>query len=97
MSENPLPSIEYMLACPADDLQTIELSSLDRSAQLLKATKFNFLEAADQMANATVVRWFRENRDRIIEAVRRQAGVDPQTIPATFEALLAVTPTKDWM
>lgn len=79
-----LPPLEYLFGCSDSSLQTIELSNLEAFANHLKATKLDLREAATAHGNAAIARWFLANRERIIEAAREQAGVDPKTILARF-------------
>jgi hypothetical protein len=79
-----LPSFEYLFGCSNSSLQTIELAALDAFAQRLKAAKLEMAEAATQWGNAGTVRWLLNNREKLIEAVRQNAGADPQTILAQF-------------
>jgi hypothetical protein len=79
-----LPSLEYLFGCPDSALQQLELSALASFSNHLKATKSELMEAAIEHGNAGIARWFRENRERIIEAARESAGVDSKTLLARF-------------
>jgi hypothetical protein len=71
MADPTLPPLEYLFACSEMSLQDLELASLDRGAQRLKAAKAEWNEAVSQFANAEVARYFRDHRGEIIDTARR--------------------------
>lgn len=71
MVDPTLPPLEYLFTCSEMSLQDLELASLDRGAQRLKAAKAEWNEAVSQFANAEVARYFRDHRREILEGARK--------------------------
>jgi len=84
MSDPSLPPLEYLFACSEISLQDLELASLDRGAQRLKAAKAEWNEAVTQFANAEVARYLREHRAEMLAMARRT--VEEQAVLAFPQA-----------
>jgi hypothetical protein len=73
MSEIPLPSVEFLFDCSNRTSQDFELAEFSRGAKALKSSKVNFEEAVRHLAAAEAARYIRENKEKIIELVGREA------------------------
>ena len=63
--------LEYLFESSQQSLCDLELASLNRGSQLLKAVKADWNAAVDEFANAAVARYFREHRTEILDMARR--------------------------
>ena len=92
-------SLDYLFSCSALDLQDIELKALDRASRALKSAKVSWQEAATELANAEIARYFRLNRTRIMEEARAVSDLSlvlefpkfpaPAPRDSEFESLLS--------
>ena len=72
--------MEYLFESSQQSLCDLELASLNRGSQLLKAVKADWNAAVDEFANAAVARYFREHREEILDMARRT--VETQSVIA---------------
>lgn len=70
----PIPPVEFLFDCSDSALQELELSALNRSANLSKIAKRDIDAWIEQMAVGMVTHWFRENRSKILRGEAAQAG-----------------------
>ena len=70
-----LPSLSFLLECTTQQLQELELASLNRSANLLRQAKLSWDEALAEREIAGVARWLIENREVLLEQARKTVEV----------------------
>ena len=88
-----MPSLEYLMECSRQSLYDLELFSLSRAAQCLKAAKHEWEEAAALKETAGVARWLIENRENLLAQARRTvAGQKVAVFPET--SIVIGRPTK---
>ena len=66
-----MPDLDFLLKHSHATLCELELSSLSRSSNALKAARLEMDEAVAQREVAGVVRWLLEHREELLEAARR--------------------------
>lgn len=69
-----LPSLEDLFDFSDSALQDLELSALNRAANLSKIAKRDIDSWIEQMAAGMVTQWFRENRSKILRGDAVQAA-----------------------
>jgi hypothetical protein len=72
-----MPSLQYLLSCSRQSLNDLELASLNRSSNCLRAARLEWQEAVAQREIAGVVRWLIENRDALLQMTARTVDVRP--------------------
>jgi hypothetical protein len=78
--------LDYLLTCSKGSLQDLELASLNRSANCLRAAKEEWYEAVAQREMAGVARWLIEHRDELLEQASRTLKVSAAPeFPGTVE------------
>ena len=65
------PTLEYLLSCSKQSLQDLELASLNRAANRLKAAKLEYEEALREAEAAGVARWLIDNREELLVRARQ--------------------------
>jgi hypothetical protein len=85
-----MPPLSYLLSCSSQSLYDLELASLNRSSNCLKAARVEWDEGVAQREIAGVARWLIENRDALLQIPARTFDVRPvQELPSqVWDALL---------
>lgn len=73
----PLPSIDFLYEASACSLQDLEITSLNRSANLSKTIRVELEEWIDLEATAKIARWMSENREALLRG--RPVEMEPQS------------------
>lgn len=74
----PMPPLNFLLEASIKSLEDLELSSLNRSANLSKRLKIELDAWVEQLTTAEVARWMMENREGIILEVLRTVELKPK-------------------
>src|SRR6266566_730126 len=93
-----MPDLDFLLKHSHATLCELELSSLSRSANALKAARLEMDEAVAQREVAGVVRWLMENREVLLEAARRtilQQAKGPELFESDAKLDEVLTRAKD--
>ena len=80
-----MPSLRYLLNCSRPSLYDLELASLNRSSNCLRAARLEWEEAIAQREIAGVARWLIENRDALLQMTARTVEVRPLEEPGQVE------------
>ena len=81
-----MPSLRYLLNCSRQSLYDLELASLNRSSNCLRAARLEWEEAIAQREIAGVARWLIENRDALLQMTARTVDVRPlEELPGQVE------------
>ena len=88
------PFLDYLLRCRMQSLHDLELASLNRSGNHLKAAKLEGDEAVAHREIAGIARWLIENREQILERASRTVEIKvgfpgEVTITANKKSLVA--------
>lgn len=62
----PVPTVDFLLYASTRSLENLELSSLNRAANLSKTLKLEMDEWIEQAATAMMARWMIENRAELL-------------------------------
>ncbi len=86
MSTTRMPPLRYLLSCSRESLCDLELASLNRSSNCLKAARLEWYEAVAQREIAGVARWLIENRDALLQMTASTVNVRPvEELPGHVE------------